>query len=162
MTTPDTPGPEGPEGSAEPPVDPWAVPQTPPPPPVLGSPPPPAYGSPPPPYGAPPAPYGAPPPPYGAPPGYQQAYPSGGWAPVKPPTYLVWAILVTVLCCLPGGIAGLVFGRQVTKKWAIGDVEGSMKASKNARLCVIIGGVGGFIVTAILVSTGALNGGSGT
>ena len=60
--------------------------------------------------------YGAPPPPpLGS--GYNQ--PMAGSTP--PPNYLVWAILSTVLCCLPLGVASIVYAAQVNSKWYAGD-----------------------------------------
>ena len=68
--------------------------------------------------------------------GYQQQYnqPSG----VKPKTWLVESILCTVLCCLPGGIAGIIYASQVDTKWAQGDAVGAQKSSDNAKLWVMI------------------------
>ena len=67
---------------------------------------------------------------YGAP--YQppyQAYPPG-----SVPNYLVQAILVTVLCCIPFGIPGIVYAAQVNGKLAQGDYQGALNASKNAKM----------------------------
>jgi hypothetical protein len=52
----------------------------------------------------------------------------------KPPkNYLVESILVTIFCCLPFGIAGIVFASQVNTKFASGDYEGALASSKNAK-----------------------------
>lgn len=72
-------------------------------------------------YGSTPPP---PPPPYGS-----QGVP--GTPP--PPNYLVWAILTTILCCLPLGIASIVFSTQVNSKWALGDVAGAQDSSDKAK-----------------------------
>ncbi len=50
-----------------------------------------------------------------------------------PDNYLVWAILSTVICCMPLGIVSLVKSNQVNQKWAMGDYEGAEKASKDAK-----------------------------
>ena len=50
-----------------------------------------------------------------------------------PPNYLVWAILSTVLCCLPLGVASIVFAAQVNSKWAMGDVAGAQLSSSKAK-----------------------------
>lgn len=52
---------------------------------------------------------------------------------LPPPNYLVWAILTTILCCLPFGIVSIVFSSQVNTKWSAGDFEGAKTASKNAK-----------------------------
>jgi len=104
-------------------------------------------------YGTPPP----PPPPYGAPPPYGQS-PQGA----PPPNHLVWAILSTVLCCLPLGVASIVFAAQVNSKWAAGDVAGAQESSRKARLFAIIsavvGLVGGVIYLLVVVLAAANTG----
>lgn len=82
-------------------------------------------------------PYGAQPPSggYGAIPPPPPNYYGGGSTPPTPPppNYLVWAIVTTVLCCLPLGVASIVFSTQVNSKWAAGDVQGAEAASANAK-----------------------------
>lgn len=54
-----------------------------------------------------------------------------------PPTNMVWAIISTVLCCLPLGIVAIVFATQVTNKYRQGDIEGAKRASETAAwLCI--------------------------
>jgi len=56
---------------------------------------------------------------------------------------LVFAIVVTVLCCLPTGIAAIVYAAQVNAKLAAGDIAGAQEASKNAKMwCWISAGAG--------------------
>jgi len=63
--------------------------------------------------------------------------------PLRIPNYLVQAILVTVLCCLPFGIVAIVYAAQVNTKLQAGDIRGAKDASKNARMwCWIAFGVG--------------------
>jgi hypothetical protein len=50
-----------------------------------------------------------------------------------PDNYLVWAILSTILCCLPLGIVSIVFAAQVNEKWARGDVAGATESSRKAK-----------------------------
>jgi hypothetical protein len=60
--------------------------------------------------------------------------PYGGAAPGGPPqNYLVWAILSTVLCCLPLGVASIVFAAQVNTKWTAGDYAGAQESSRKAK-----------------------------
>jgi hypothetical protein len=47
---------------------------------------------------------------------------------------LVQAILVTLCCCLPFGIASIVFASQVNSKYAAGDVAGAHESARKARL----------------------------
>lgn len=51
---------------------------------------------------------------------------------VGPPNNLVWAILATLLCCLPTGIVAIVYAAQVDSKFAAGDVPGAQYASEQA------------------------------
>ena len=53
---------------------------------------------------------------------------------IPPPNYLVWAILTTILCCLPFGIVSIVYAAQVNSKWVAGDYDGALSASKNAKI----------------------------
>ena len=49
------------------------------------------------------------------------------------PTYLVWSILLTLLCCLLG-FPAIIYAAQVTSKLDRGDAEGARRASANARI----------------------------
>ena len=53
---------------------------------------------------------------------------------VNVPNYLVFAILATVLCCLPAGIPAIVYAAQVNGKLQAGDIAGAQLASKNAKM----------------------------
>ena len=89
--------------------------------------------------------YGAPG--YGAP-GYGQAgYGYGAPGGPPPDNYLVWAILSTLLCCLPAGIVSIVKSSQVSSKWAQGDVAGAQKSSEDAKRWAIIAAAVGLVVT---------------
>ena len=63
-----------------------------------------------------------------------------------PDTYLVWAILCTVLCCLPFGIVSIVNATKVEKLWLMGNKEGARKASEDAKKWAIIGALTSVIV----------------
>lgn len=76
-------------------------------------------------------------------------------APPKPETHLVWAILSTLLCCLPLGVVAIIFAAQVDGKYAQGDYAGAAASSRKAKLfsiwsCVLglvyIAGVAIFLV----------------
>ena len=47
-----------------------------------------------------------------------------------PPTNLVWAIISTLLCCLPAGIVAIIYALKVTNKYREGDIEGAKRASE--------------------------------
>ena len=56
-----------------------------------------------------------------------------------PKNWMVESILVTIFCCLPFGIAGIVFASQVNSKWAAGDHSGALTASQEAGKWTKIG-----------------------
>ena len=49
-----------------------------------------------------------------------------------PKTWLLESILVTLFCCLPLGIVGIINAANVSSKYESGDIEGSKKASQEA------------------------------
>jgi hypothetical protein len=78
------------------------------------------------------------------------------------PNYLVQAILVTLCCCLPGGIVAIVYAAQVNGKLAAGDYVGARAASETAKTwCWISFGVGLAINVIWLIVQFAVLGGLG-
>ncbi|MDE6422486.1 MAG: CD225/dispanin family protein [Muribaculaceae bacterium] len=55
-----------------------------------------------------------------------------------PPTYLVWSVIMTVLCCFIPGIVAIIFSSQVSTKYYSGDMEGAKRASRNAEIWIIV------------------------
>jgi hypothetical protein len=136
-------------------------------------------GTPPPPAGQPGGPWGAPTgqpggDPYGQQPGYGQQQPGYGQQQPygqpaygqqygqpaygqqqpygsPPPNYLVWAILSTLFCCLPLGIASIVFAAQVNSKFAAGDVAGAQASSRKAKNFAIWSAAIGFVVVGLYI-----------
>lgn len=51
----------------------------------------------------------------------------------KPDNFMVWAILSTIFCCLPFGIASIVNASKVDGLWASGDYNGANEAARKAR-----------------------------
>ena len=93
------------------------------------------------------APYGGSPDWQGQQPGYGQQPPP--YAP-QPDNYLVWAILCTVLCCLPFGIVSLVYSNKVSGLWASGRYAEAQGAANSAKKWAIIGAITGPIIYAII------------
>jgi uncharacterized membrane protein YvbJ len=85
---------------------------------------------------------------------------------VQPPlqpveNYLVFAILATVLCCLPTGIVAIIYAAQVNGKLQIGDLAGAKAASDNAKMwCWISFGLGlaVTVVSVMLMMLGVVSG----
>jgi hypothetical protein len=84
-------------------------------------------------------------PPYPPPPAYGGGYGGGAGYGPPPPNFLIPAILVTIFCCLPGGIVAIVFASQVNSKWAAGDAAGARDASRKAKLVTIWSAVLGLV-----------------
>ena len=82
-------------------------------------------------------------------PPFQQ--PNNQQMPPQPDNYLVWAILVTVLCCLPLGVASIIYSVKVGSLYAQGDYNGAVDASQKAKKFAMIGGIGGLIFIVIYV-----------
>ncbi len=79
-----------------------------------------------------------------------------------PDNNLVWAILCTVLCCLPLGIVAIIKSTKVKELWAQGDHAGAEKAAADAKKYSLWGaGIGLFfvIIYFILVAVGVAAGG---
>ncbi len=76
--------------------------------------------------------------------------------PPRPKSWLVPAILSTLCCCLPFGIAGIVFAAQVDGKYRAGDYAGAEKAAANAKKYTLLAIGLGFLVALVhlLVGTG--------
>ena len=54
--------------------------------------------------------------------------------PPEIPNHLVWAILVTIFCCLPFGIVSIVYAAQVNGFVAEGKFDSARQASENAKM----------------------------
>lgn len=66
-----------------------------------------------------------------------------------PKTWMVESILVTIFCCLPFGIAGIVYAAKVSSLYASGKIEEAEAASKNAGKWTKIGFIVGLIVIVV-------------
>ncbi|EFG76793.1 hypothetical protein HMPREF0591_3278 [Mycobacterium parascrofulaceum ATCC BAA-614] len=83
-------------------------------------------------------------------PGWQAPQP--GWpGQPEPENYLVWAILVTVLCCLPFGIVSIVYSTKVSGLWSQGRYAEAQAAADNAKKWAIIGAIAGAVFAVIMV-----------
>jgi len=55
-----------------------------------------------------------------------------------PPTYMVWSVVMTLLCCLIPGIVAIIYSSKVSSKYYAGDMEGARKASDVAQIWIIV------------------------
>jgi hypothetical protein len=86
----------------------------------------------------------------------------GGMNPGGPPpkNWLVESILVTLFCCLPFGIVGIINAAAVNSKYAAGDYAGAQESSAAAGKWTKIGffigiGVGVLYMIAMFMGIGS-------
>lgn len=65
---------------------------------------------------------------------------------VQPKTWLVESILVTLFCCLPFGIVGIINAAKVNSLYASGNIEAAQQASATAAKWTKIGFIVGIVV----------------
>ena len=83
-------------------------------------------------------------------PGWQAQQP--GWPGQREPdNYLVWAILTTVLCCLPVGIVSIVYSTKVSGLWSQGRYAEAQAAADSAKKWAIIAAIVGAVVGIMIV-----------
>ena len=70
---------------------------------------------------------------------------------ICPETHLTKAIIVTVFCCLPFGIASIMFASKVASCFAIGNYQEAMEKSKEANKWANIGIIAGLIYYIIYI-----------
>ena len=97
------------------------------------------------------------PPSYQPQPGYGPQQPYGARPPM-PDTYLVWAILATLLCCMPFGIVSIVKASQVSSLYYQGNYAEARAASRAARNWAIASAVssGAIVLVYVAVFFGAV------
>lgn len=81
--------------------------------------------------------------------------------PVRPKNWLVESILVTILCCLPFGIVGIVNAAKVNSLYDQGKYDESIRISANAKRWTMFGLIAGIIYlifVIIMVSMGWFTG----
>lgn len=82
----------------------------------------------------------------------QPGPPYGGQAPIsEPPSLTGWSIAVLVLCCLPGGIVGLIYGNKAKTEWAKGNFAGAQTAYNTGKTWLIVSACLGVVITAIYI-----------
>ncbi|XP_072018017.1 proline-rich transmembrane protein 1-like [Amphiura filiformis] len=72
--------------------------------------------------------------------------------PPPPEDYLVKSVLVTVLCCLPFGIVGIVQSGAAKTSYAAGNYQEAERLSQSARLWSITGLICGIVITVVYIT----------
>lgn len=82
-----------------------------------------------------------------------------------PSNNLVWAILTTLFCCLPFGIASIIHSCKVDSLYNAGDYAGAVEKAKQAKKWAkwaLIAGIAQYVILAIyyafvIVAAASLN-----
>lgn len=78
------------------------------------------------------------------------------FTPAKPDNSLILAIFSTLCCCVPTGIAAIVFAAQVDGKYAAGDFSGANESADKAKMwswiSIGLGVVGTIIYTGLILA----------
>jgi len=72
--------------------------------------------------------------------------------------WLIQAIFTTACCCLPFGIAGIVYAAQVNGKIQAGDYSGAQQSADKAKFWTILGIAIGLLFGLIYGVIGAISG----
>lgn len=80
----------------------------------------------------------------------------------KPPkNWLIESILVTLLCCLPFGIVGIIHATKVETLWNTGQRDAAIKAANDAAKWVKIGffiGIAVYVIYGVMMVMGVVAG----
>lgn len=68
-----------------------------------------------------------------------------------PPTFMLWSILSTIVCCFIPGIVAIIMSAQVSSKYFSGDEEGAIRASHNAEKWIIASIVFGVVSATLYI-----------
>lgn len=82
---------------------------------------------------------------------------NNGQLPPMPPTNLVWAILTTILCCLPFGIVAIVYATRVEPNYYSGNYEKARRNSYYAATWSIVSAVVSLLSPFIILSVILMN-----
>ena len=83
--------------------------------------------------------------------------PYGPQGPMPPSSNMVWAILTTLLCCLPFGIVAIVYASKVDGLWQGGFYDAAYQAANKAKTWSIVAaacGLVGSIIYGVLIACG--------
>ena len=75
--------------------------------------------------------------------------------------YLVLSIISTLCCCIPFGIAAIVFSAKINSAVTAGNIEEAKKAAKTAKIWIIVAVVAGllasimYLVITTMIGTGS-------
>ena len=74
--------------------------------------------------------------------------------PAKVPNYLVPSIAATILCCMPAGVAAIVFSIQASMKAEAGQIDEALAKARLAKIFLIGAAIIGSVVYSIFLTPG--------
>ena len=75
----------------------------------------------------------------------------------KPDNHMIWAILSTVLCCIPLGAFAIYYASKVDSTWAMGDAAGAEEYAEKAKKFAIASACTSLVFSIIYVIIGVSN-----
>lgn len=60
------------------------------------------------------------------------------YAEPMPDTYLIWSVVITILCSLIPGIIAIIYSSKVSSRYYAGNIEGAKRASRLAQIWCIV------------------------
>uniref|UniRef100_A0A671SH03 Uncharacterized protein n=1 Tax=Sinocyclocheilus anshuiensis TaxID=1608454 RepID=A0A671SH03_9TELE len=72
------------------------------------------------------------------------------------PTYLAWSIFNTFCCCLPLGVAAIIYSCRVNNANSLGDAgraQESSRIAKNLNIASLVVGLIGIIMLIVMMAT---------
>lgn len=81
--------------------------------------------------------------------------------PVNWVPYLILSIILTLCCCLPFGVVGIVFSAKINSAMLAGNLEEAQNNAKMARIWIIVSfaiGLLTWLIYMVLIVTGAVSG----
>ncbi|KAI2664271.1 Interferon-induced transmembrane protein 1 [Labeo rohita] len=70
------------------------------------------------------------------------------------PTYLAWSIFNTFCCCLPLGVAAIIYSCRISKAISLGDAgraQESSRTAKNLNIASLVFGLIGLIMLIVML-----------
>jgi len=68
---------------------------------------------------------------------------------IPPKTWLLESILVTLFCCMPLGLVGVVHAAKVDAYYTAGDIERAKRASADAKVWITASFITGLIIAIV-------------
>lgn len=82
---------------------------------------------------------------------YGQYSPQSEQKPINGTLYMIFSVLALLMCCLPLGIASIIFSSKINAQQKSGDYAGARESARIAKILLIVSLVAGIIMSAVVV-----------